>query len=882
MSWSSVLATGSGGTEFRLVIEGLDTEFVTSTALERTVFDGRVRRVGLKRDSIELQSGSGIITGKLEASGFAARIVDVDGAATAVFSTDATRTTFATLDLTTSGSTLTVVSTAGWPTTGTLHAGTECMAYNGTTATTFTNLTRGRWNTIPQAHFSALTTEQSRRTEITNRPVTIEGRRAYVFAYGDGDDLQGNGTQVFIGIVARDATLSNSVEWTLAIDGMTRILDAELAGPGDGSVSPRGIYYPWNAPLRVSYRQRTTNAFGDALDATRNTLVLFTGFYETQDAFCAALQSAIAAVTVGWETQVSIVSQGDAGWYPAVRVGATARWPTIVFSSYIDPTFSTEDAYGFTDNGYIVDPTLTVAANTTYRIVPRSYTQTDSNVSERYVLARGSVPRGMIGFDFNDGINVPTNSATFPENRIYLQTIDNIATATAIVWNDGNVGADLLTFDASATSRYVRIQSTTPTAFPFAGAGSVAFSFSRQIYAAFPDRGLANVIAWLIANSAAVCNLGGTPLLTSSDFDAGYVSQITGAHRGKPLATQRNFWAPKKAKFLEWLAEECKLIGVFPALNANGQIKFVPVKLRADTEASGGIIDASSQLSSVGFPGWERSAMGTLNSVVFKTGYNINDDKHEGTIYNFRDVTAFSRSKMPRVLEIAPKSSEAFGPEYDLLPDLTDLTSSVLGIFGRPYRVASISVPWSLFSLTPGDLVTITSAQIPNTDGTRGVTQQQGLVLSKRFRANDAHGTIEVLIHGQNIAGYVPFSRITAATGTNPTLTLTLGLSTIPGSVDVTPWQIGWEVRAIRYDNASTANDRSGVITAKAGATVTVTFDSSWTFSGVNHLVFAPSTDVSPNVAATAAQTRWAYVARSTALIRYAGTIDAPARTFAP
>lgn len=47
----------------------------------------------------------------------------------------------ATLDNT--ATTVTVKSTSGWPSSGYLHIGTECIAYSGTTATTFTGCTRG-------------------------------------------------------------------------------------------------------------------------------------------------------------------------------------------------------------------------------------------------------------------------------------------------------------------------------------------------------------------------------------------------------------------------------------------------------------------------------------------------------------------------------------------------------------------------------------------------------------------------------------------------------------------------------------------------------------------------------------------------------------------
>lgn len=900
MTWSRLLATGSGKPEFRLVIEGVQTQFVTDSAMEQDLADFRTRRVGLKEESIELHSGSGIITGKLETRGFTARIADVNGEATAAFSTDATLSTFATTDVSSSATTLDVVSTAGWPTNGELHIGTECISYVGTTATQFQSLSRGFWQTIPQAHFSALTTEASRRTEVTNAPVTLEGRRVYLYAYGEGDDPQGNGTQVFIGVVARDARLEGPAEWALTIDGISRLLDVDLSGPDTGAISPRGIYYPWSSPLYVRIRQRTGANETDAFDGARNTAVTFTGFYETQDAFAAALQAAIASAISGWNNTVSIVSLGDDGWYPVIRSGATARWLYITFSSVVDWQFASDDQNGFTLDGSSVDPVASFSANTSYRMIPRfdrAYGTTGAGgtrIVDYYVTSRGSVPRGTISDGAFLTTSDPSVAATFPENRLYLQDTDNIATATAIFASGtsgtgspaplGGFSATLDTSGASAANSYVRLGNGIGMAVPFAGAGSVTFSFSRLLTAGVAGgNGLADVITWLINNSASVCNLGGTPLLTSFDINLGYVSQITSAHRGKTTATARYWWAPKKAKFLDWLAEECKLIGVFPALDASGKIQFVPVQLRAPTEsAPGGTVAGSENIVSAGWPGWERNAMGSLNAVAVKTGYDVMQDKHAGVTYNVRDVTAYSRSKLPRVLDIAPKSSENYPSSYNPLGDIVELSSAVLGIFGRPYRVVTINVPWTRYSLIPGDLVEMTVAQLPNTEGERGVVQQQGIVLSKSFRGSDAHGTLEVLVHNQNIAGYAPFSRITAASGSGTSWTLTLGLSTVPGSVDITPWQIGWRVNARRYDSASAASDRSGIITGKSGSTVNVTFDSSWTFTGTNHLTFDVSTQVSPASTTTAAQTRWCYNASSTALISYASSVTAPARTYSP
>jgi hypothetical protein len=51
--------------------------------------------------------------------------------------------------------TATVTTTTGWPSSGDLYVGTETISYSGTTATTFTGLTRGAYNSQPLQHNAA-------------------------------------------------------------------------------------------------------------------------------------------------------------------------------------------------------------------------------------------------------------------------------------------------------------------------------------------------------------------------------------------------------------------------------------------------------------------------------------------------------------------------------------------------------------------------------------------------------------------------------------------------------------------------------------------------------------------------------------------------------
>jgi hypothetical protein len=61
-----------------------------------------------------------------------------------------------TVTLDTVMTTVTVTSTTGFPSTGTIHVGLECIKYTGTTATTFTGCTRGYLLTSATPHVSGL------------------------------------------------------------------------------------------------------------------------------------------------------------------------------------------------------------------------------------------------------------------------------------------------------------------------------------------------------------------------------------------------------------------------------------------------------------------------------------------------------------------------------------------------------------------------------------------------------------------------------------------------------------------------------------------------------------------------------------------------------
>ncbi len=117
----------------------IDTEVMTYTATTATTFTGVVRgRLG----TLETTHNDNATVKTYLFSGMDGTVVS-----SAALSAD----------ITSGGTTATVNSTSGYPTSGSLRIDNEIMSYSGTAATTFTGLTRGLRSTTAAAHTSGAT-----------------------------------------------------------------------------------------------------------------------------------------------------------------------------------------------------------------------------------------------------------------------------------------------------------------------------------------------------------------------------------------------------------------------------------------------------------------------------------------------------------------------------------------------------------------------------------------------------------------------------------------------------------------------------------------------------------------------------------------------------
>jgi hypothetical protein len=214
-------------TAYRLVIEGLGIEAVTDPAMERSSPDlSRVRVVGLLREGLRLSEQCDVARGEIEASGMTVSIVDRqhDQIWCSWLAQQPERRAWLTTDLPVSDTTVDMTSTEGIAVNDVIHIGTEAMLVFGVNSATQLEVTRAWWQTIEQAHYTSDGEELVTPIITLTRPITLEGRRVYLYRYADGDSLQGDGTLVWRGVCSTDARLAIDQASSTAGAGTTGVV----------------------------------------------------------------------------------------------------------------------------------------------------------------------------------------------------------------------------------------------------------------------------------------------------------------------------------------------------------------------------------------------------------------------------------------------------------------------------------------------------------------------------------------------------------------------------------------------------------------------------------------------------------------------------------
>lgn len=903
------MAVTSQRTEYVLVIAGLGTEFCTHKSMEAgTTTDGRIRRVGLKREGIRIEERVDIVDAWFESSPMTLEIVDVEEEATQAFAQLASQVTWLTSDITSSATTIPVTSTSGFSANDYITIGTECIKIGTVNAgaSQFESCTRDVRSTLPQAHYTE-DGERLRTAVITDRPETIEGRRAFLYEYPIGTSLTANvssGLQIWAGVCATDAELDGTT-WRITLDPLERVLHQDLGAGLDEPVSPRGIYYHAGCKLTLEFREGAdaTRGGGYASDTATVTFpddaASGVGFYETQEAFCAALTTAISTAVSGWTRPPNIyaVAHGSTGWSLLVEPNATARYIYTSGGSPIDGEFGP----AVTLPGDVVTAEVfTVTASNTYEV------QQDLHLWAGGAVVPGhrSVPRGWWGWA--PGFEVPGGSATLDLRKVYLNT----GVPLTGMGGAGSVWPALIHEEVSGWMEITAVDNTersitlgnaisghrTPHYHkPYTSAGLPTFTLERG----YSSTDVGALIAEIVADAPTYQNAGTSPDITGGDVDtSAVIVAVNAAARGRPLVTQRQWWMSRAEKLDEVLREEFKLLGVVPCLKSNGLLTVREPKMGLATDPSALAFTTSHLVP--GSESWRKNALGSIHTARVHHGYNWSEDKWDGPLHVVRSVTAVSRNKLAQVLECKPLSTTAPGAPAPTWQDVVDLFETRLGLFGGPYAIVEWETPdtatvgsTSAKAILTMDPCTLTFPTLPSwAAGTRfqsgGMNAAPGIIIGRD--RDPASGVIRftALVTGIRLAGYAPTLGITTQSGTDPDWTITvqfgdpLSVETDwAGSTDVLSdhYAVGDKIQICQFNATSPTTVNATIDSAginDGAGTLDITTDSTWTPGTNKWLVRFQGASVT-----TTNMERYAYYAGSDRLINLQSG-DVAARVFAP
>jgi hypothetical protein len=493
-----------------------------------------------------------------------------------------------------------------------------------------------------------------------------------------------------------------------------------------------------------------------------------------------------------------------------------------------------------------------------------------------------------------------------PPNRLYIDKdwslygVDaiNVDKSTTVPINDAAFDIDGSTtiavtgsgtLDTGATSFYYI------TLDPHSVQGPIGMftdrTAIRTLYAGSIGIDVMGFLSELITRGPTYANDGSHPFLRDTDIDTTY-----GIDGNVPdQAVRRNFQLVKSVSVEDVVAEELKLTAHMWFTTEIGKLGFRPIPLFTGTTSTTKTITTADILTPEGgqgeWPGYEIQSQGIVGVVNIKSGYDPAEDTHKGQEYQIVDRSIIGTHKKRGMSEItiAPKSNATTPPSPDISLDLAtaqSLAARMMSVFGREYATVRVKVPFTKFSYLISDIVSLTCPQVPNTSGTRGVTNKRACVIGRKWSLDPKTpdmGELDLLILLAEPSGYAPCGLVTGqtnTTGTTWTVTLSSAnavnvLLSPSGSGKVCDtFAAGDYVRVVQR-NASSPTIVTGLVSSVTSGSdiVTVVLDGAWT-PGASSWVLEYQNDSGST--ATATQRAYAYLGDATQML----ASSSPARRF--
>lgn len=882
MTLSRVSATGRGRISARLVIEGLEIELVSAQRMEKTTSDGRIRVRGLQLADMVIGASADLMRATLEAQSLTVKVANLDriagsrhGRPTQYLTRTPSLKLFLASDIDTGDTTITLRSTTGLDAGGgVVHIGTEAIAYDAISGNDLTGCTRGHWQTLAQAHF-ARDGEGLGDAQVTDRPRAIEGRRAYLYLYGDGDDPQGDGTLRWKGIVATEAAWSKGTV-SFQLDPLTRLLAQPIGGDLGGAIGPRGIKYSNSAPFKITVIEYPSGA------EEKRGVFKIDGFWETQEAFVeivnAGLTQALSDASISLGTDAILQAYARRDSIDIVYVTASSSPVNIgVFlaDGYINVLERRSSLAGETSpfDWYRAD------GERETRMGDRSWTPP---VTTRYFFTiPAPVPRGTIG-KYAAWIPYHTPADTGFESIENLLPLGGLVapTVASVLVPQGDEWGD--------DPRPLRIYSVPGDRFVYIIADRnirpynirTSFEMGRHI----ASGSVVDLLTALILDSPDTCNAGAMPLIDGNDIIP--TTDVDNAVIAEPLAHGRGFYAFDGESTLgDFVVPELLAIGAYQRLGLTGSIEWDRLRPPLATDPVTWTITGEKDAA------LERAPFGTLAQVRYLIGYDPRTGEWEKRTITYRDVQTTSATRTPITIEIAQRSTSTgffeAGDDWNTIDRdaLRRTAMAAFGFFGSPVVVCVVTLDARFMDARIGDSVSMSSALLPDpSDGYSEIASRPGMVISHALELATGRVTLGVVMHTETFVAYNLGIRVASQTNTSGntwTINLTLSgyLYAPDGGADIaTHLAVGDLVRVSRADTTSTVEVEGTVVSFTDADTIVVTFSSTWTPSTNEWFLRARASTAYDRGESLA---RYAHVADDTHHLDFADVSDVPGWVFA-
>ena len=806
---------------------------------------------------------------QVQVSSLSLRILDFALAATVAFaSQDSLTRTAITAEVSPTDTTINVVDTSAFDTSGTIYLNREAIDYSGVTGTSFTGCTRARLGSRAQRHpFGTRGGEVLGSPDVTPAPQDVDGRLATLWLA----TLSADGTTItaveleYCGVVGQGAQIDGGA-FVLDIDPAIKALSQKLP---TRTVTVGGYVHAGNNGriIRNPTAAPPGGGYGIAGLTTTCPLTLLIGNTTT-----AGLIDRV--VLLGDDTTSGDPDNG--GWHPdaesfladwsaaATDVAALIGASNHIYAS-VDPStrrLAVRCEFSSARDFSVYWPWSGAPGIADASTAPIPATSSVP-MPEAWVPIRAASPVYLTADDYGVVPAVPAGLATGVEALWALKLRHDFEGAPRdAIYYAG------ITAKTSGSGVYYLTVRHVPTGAPV---GSTVYA--DPVVRTVQDASLSLYVrapTWVDALYALVVSVSSDLAETMPDaVDWDDLATVRAANPGVFPVFRERVWDVNN--ILAEFANEARLNGLCLAVR-RGLLTMVRAGEYAPTETTVATLTTTDLLDRDATPQVERGAGGIANT------FELTDPTRNAT-FRAVDKTSLAHFGAGQTIKATLPPGVATTPLPATAQAAYQLGALLLAPHRRPVQTVSVGCTLAMAGVQLGDLVDLTLWLVPDRAGARGISSRIGQVVGRGPRLYESgEGSVALTFRLQptNLQGYAPSALVAAGgiSGADVTLdTTTFGTRgcasplTSTGAVrtdgGASTFTVGDKVRLVELDNTSPTASTQHTVTAvtPASAKVSLNPSPSATFGTLAAAAVKVALVYDDYATSTTAQREYAYLA---------------------